>query len=103
MGATSASKEELNVPGARPRVRIDKLLRDAAAKATDETCAKQVRLRFLLNPVRFEADESCPSRLGAVVCERTKLEGDPGKQVAVGTGQFETIQAQLVSGFFAVA
>jgi adrenodoxin-NADP+ reductase len=29
------------------------------------------------------------------VCERTKLEGEPGSQVAVGTGEFETVPAQL--------
>lgn len=55
-----------------------------------------MELRFLLNPVEFLPSESDPSSLGAVVCERTRLEGDAGKQVAVGTGQLETIPAQLV-------
>lgn len=97
MGSTAASLEELNGPGSRPKVRIDKLLRDAAATPMVKSNPKQVRLRFLLNPVRFEANEADPSKLGAVVCERTRLEGEPGKQVAVGTGELETISAQLVS------
>jgi adrenodoxin-NADP+ reductase len=97
MGATASSLEELNGPVARPKVRIDKLLRDAAAAPVVESNPKQVRLRFLLNPVQFKASEADPTKLGAVVCERTKLEGEPGKQVADGTGEFETITAQLVS------
>jgi len=50
-----------------------------------------------MSPKAFEASETDPSMVGAVVCERTKLEGDPGKQVAVGTGETERIPAQLVS------
>lgn len=95
MGNTLASQEELNTKGARPKVRIDKLLREAAAKPIETSNAKEVHLRFLLNPARFEASETDPSKLGSVVCERTKLEGDPGSQAAVGTGEFETIPAQL--------
>lgn len=95
MGTTPSSLEELSAKGARPKVRIDKLLREAAAKPLSESNAKEVDLRFLLNPARFEANESDPSKLEAVVCERTKLEGEPGSQVAVGTGEFETIPAQL--------
>lgn len=95
MGTTPASLEELSAEGARPKVRIDKLLREAATKPVSTSNAKEVRLRFLLNPVRFEASETDSSKLGAVVCERTKLEGEPGAQVAVGIGEFETVPAQL--------
>ena len=95
MGATPASVEELNAKGARPKVRIDKLLREAARNPTSTSNAKEVHLRFLLNPVRFEANEADSSKLGAVVCERTKLEGEPGAQIAVGAGEFETVPAQL--------
>jgi len=56
---------------------------------------KTVELRFLLNPVRFEALPNDSGSLGAVVCERTQLEGDTGQQKALGTGEFETIPAQL--------
>ena len=95
-GTTSASLEELNGPTARPKIRIDKLLRDAAAKTSseDET-GKQVRLRFLLNPVQFIPDYTEKTKLGAVLCERTRLEGEPGKQVAVGTGEMEEIAANM--------
>lgn len=95
MGATPSSLEELNAKGARPKVRIDKLLREAATKPVSTDNTKEVDLRFLLNPARFEPSEADKSKLGAVVCERTKLEGEPGSQIAVGTGEFETIPAQL--------
>ena len=104
LGATPSTQEELAQKGGRPKVRIDKLLRDAAAAAnkkntsSDATSSilREIRLRFLLNPKSFEPSESHPSRVGAVLCERTRLEGEPGKQVAVGTGQEERIPANLV-------
>jgi len=65
----------------------------------NDSAKKKVYLHFLLNPVKFELDESDQSssskKLGAVVCERTKLEGPAGKQRAVGTGEYRTIPAQL--------
>ena len=60
------------------------------------TSRKEVHLRFLMSPNSFESSKSDPSRVGSVVCERTRLEGDPGRQVAVGTGQMEEMPAQLV-------
>ena len=90
----SASQAELSGPGGRPKQRLDKLLREAAVAPFVDTL-KQVRLRFLLNPVAFEADPERPGQLGSVVCERTRLEGEPHHQVAVGTGEYETIPAQL--------
>jgi adrenodoxin-NADP+ reductase len=57
---------------------------------------KCVQLRFLLNPTRFEPrGDSSSTSLGSVVCERNRLEGEPGIQRAKGTGEFETIPAQL--------
>lgn len=97
LGATDASKEELAQKGGRPKVRIDKLLREAASKASEESDSKkEVRLRFLVSPKSFEPSEDDASSVGSVVCERTRLEGEPGKQVAVGTGELETIPAQSV-------
>lgn len=52
-------------------------------------------MRFLLSPVEFEPDETDPAKLGSVVCERTKLEGGPGQQKAVGTGELHRFPAQL--------
>jgi hypothetical protein len=104
LGATPASLEELK--SERPKVRINKLLQEAASKTTTTASSSndllpstttRVNLRFLCNPIRFQADEKDSSKLGSVVCERTRLEGVPGSQRAVGTGEEETLQAQLVS------
>lgn len=68
-----------------------------AAYITESTLnKKEIALRFLLNPVEFLPCDDNPALLGKVVCERTKLEGEPGKQIAVGTGEFETLPAQMV-------
>jgi adrenodoxin-NADP+ reductase len=64
--------------------------------AADDTSSKEVHLRFLMNPVRYEPKEDDPTSLGSVVCERTLLEGKPDEQKAVGTGTYETLAAQLV-------
>jgi len=97
-GTTASSKEELRGPGSRPKTRIDKLLRDAASSCGDESgeTSKEISLRFLLNPVKFLPKESDASRVGAVVCERTELRGEPFLQRAVGTGEMETFEADLV-------
>jgi hypothetical protein len=63
---------------------------------SDDASSKEVHLRFLLNPVRYEPQEDDPTSLGSVVCERTFLEGKPDEQQAVGTGTYETLAAQLV-------
>jgi len=96
--ATDASREELKE--SRPRTRMDKLITEAAAKKTrGKDC--QVHLRFLLNPVRFEASSEDPEELGGLVCERTKLAGEKGAQRAEGTGEEEFLPAHLVSAVFA--
>jgi len=91
LGATDASLVELQ--NSRPKQRIDTLLHEVAA--THPTTDKQVHLRFLLNPYKFEPKENgiC---LGAVVCERTQLTGEDGSQRAIGTGEYEVIPADLV-------
>jgi hypothetical protein len=63
---------------------------------SDNASSKEVHLRFLLNPVRYEPQGGDPTSLGSVVCERTLLEGKPDEQSAVGTGVYETLAAQLV-------
>ncbi len=93
-GLTEASVEELNGRGSRPKVRIDNLLRETASKSIEKR-EKEIRLRFLLNPVEFKPDDGDPSRLGSVICERTKLEGEAGEQRAVGTGIMEEIPASM--------
>jgi adrenodoxin-NADP+ reductase len=107
-GGTEASKEELK---ARPRARIHKLLEGHAKQSSTTkkmnpqspttTTTTQVHLRFLTNPVRFEATPNDGGnqdqlRLSSVVCERTELEGEtPGAQNAKVTGSTETINADL--------
>lgn len=63
--------------------------------APNTAVPKCVRLRFLLNPIHFEASDSNPTSLGAVLCERNRLKGEPGAQVSKGTGELERIPAQL--------
>ena len=54
----------------------------------------QLHLRFLLNPIAFESDDG--TNISRVVCERTRLSGQAGNQIAKGTGETETLKAQLV-------
>lgn len=49
-----------------------------------------------MNPIRFESDDLNKDRVGRVVCERTKLVGDPFHQHPVGTDEREEIRANLV-------
>ena len=58
--------------------------------------AKLVELRLLMNPVKIEHRNQEDEHVGQVVFERTKLEGETGKQQAVGTGDFEKVPADLV-------
>ena len=48
-----------------------------------------MEIRFLLNPTHFVPRKSDASRVGHVLCERTRLEGERGKQRPVGTGEFQ--------------
>jgi adrenodoxin-NADP+ reductase len=94
LGMSTASKQELAGAAGRPRQRIDTLLREASARAAGPLdMPKQVNLRFLLNPFEYIGDKN--NQLAAVKCERTRLEGRPGQQKAVGTGEYEEIPAQL--------
>ena len=49
-----------------------------------------------MNPIRFESDDAINDRVGRVVCERTKLVGDPFHQQPIGTNETEVIPADLV-------
>jgi adrenodoxin-NADP+ reductase len=51
---------------------------------------------LLLNPTKIESCNKTADQVSKVVFERTKLKGEPGKQQAVGTGEIETIPADLV-------
>ena len=58
--------------------------------------AKSIDLRLLLNPLRVESSQEDNTHVGQVIFERTRLEGEPGKQRAIGTGETENIPADLV-------
>lgn len=57
---------------------------------------KSVEIRFLLSPTELAPHANNESKVGHVLCERTRLEGDPGKQRPVGTGEMEELPADLV-------
>jgi hypothetical protein len=97
--STEASQQQLKY--SRPKNRIDKLLTDTASKpsssASTDDGATQVHLRFVMNPIHFESSSAdYPNSLGWVVCERTQLVGETGKQSAQGTGVEEALEADLV-------
>jgi len=81
----------------RPKKRIDKLLRDYAQKLKLKLKQKQpcdddditIELRFFMNPVEFITEEG---QVTAVKFEKTVLENNR----AIGTGEFETLEADLV-------
>ena len=96
MGLTEASQQELDGPSGRPRKRIHKLLTEVANSHNTVNSLKHLNLRFLLNPVGVQVNKDDPSVITGVILERTKLEGEAGCQTAKGTGEFETIPADLV-------
>jgi adrenodoxin-NADP+ reductase len=85
----------------------------SSSNSNDGIVGCRVDLRFLLSPIRFEpkgnddiSDDdgeegttvigTAPSqRLGAVICEKTRLVGDIGRQSANGTGVEERLDADL--------
>jgi len=99
LGMTESSAAELKGATGRPKTRINKLLQDSAV-TDDKTpdTAKQIDLRFLMNPIRMEPDDTKNNgdRIGCVVFERTRLEGEPHQQKPVGTSETETMPADLV-------
>lgn len=97
LGMTQSSVAELKGASGRPKTRINKLLQDSAiVESSTSDTAKQVELRFLMNPISMEPNDSNNDRVGSVVCERTKLEGEPFQQRPVGTNETETLLADLV-------
>jgi NADPH-dependent glutamate synthase beta subunit-like oxidoreductase len=57
---------------------------------------KSVELRLLMNPIRIESNNAESERVSRVTFERTTLEGEAGKQKCIGTGELESIPADLV-------
>jgi adrenodoxin-NADP+ reductase len=94
-GRTAASKQEAETQ--RARKRMDGLLTEVAAAAEKGPLkARQLVLRFLLNPSRALPSSADPSAVGALEFDVTRLEGPADKQSAVVTGQKEVIKAGMV-------
>lgn len=93
LGMTKSSQAELG----RPKTRINKLLYESAKlHGTKLNKMKQIELRFLMNPIRFKANDRQSDRIGGVICERTQLDGEPFLQRPSGTGELEIMPADLV-------
>jgi adrenodoxin-NADP+ reductase len=93
MAMTPASAEELEQ--ARPRKRLTELIQSLPSTAGPDA-KTSVALRFLLLPKAILPDPRAPGKVGAIVLERARLEGPPGKQVAVDTGEQLKVPCQLV-------
>ncbi|XP_048598167.1 NADPH:adrenodoxin oxidoreductase, mitochondrial isoform X1 [Brassica napus] len=99
LSVTPADEEEMK--SSRARKRIYELLSKAAAaaKGTSEGDCGQRELHFVFfrQPERFlESDES-KGHVSGVNLEKTILESvGSGKQIAVGTGEFEDINCSMV-------
>ncbi|CAI5700852.1 hypothetical protein KXD40_005770 [Peronospora effusa] len=92
---TSASEQEINEQ--RARKRKNDLLSKAANQFEQAGDAKRVvQIKFLRLPTRIVADKNDPARVGSICLEKMKLEGEPNRQRAVGTGEFEDIPCNLV-------
>uniref|UniRef100_M4BMB9 NADPH:adrenodoxin oxidoreductase, mitochondrial n=1 Tax=Hyaloperonospora arabidopsidis (strain Emoy2) TaxID=559515 RepID=M4BMB9_HYAAE len=92
---TPASEQEIQ--DQRARKRMEELLSRAAEQFECTQNAKRVvQLKFLSSPAEIIADENDPTRVGAIRLEKTKLEGKPNRQRAVGTGVYEDIPCSLV-------
>lgn len=92
---TPASEQEIKEQ--RARKRMNDLLGKAAEQFENTSDAKRVvQIKFLSSPVEIIADENDPTQVGAIRVEKTKLEGEPNQQRAVGTGEFEDIPCNLV-------
>ncbi|OEL25070.1 NADPH:adrenodoxin oxidoreductase, mitochondrial [Dichanthelium oligosanthes] len=95
---TSPADEE-EMRNSRIQRRVFELLSKAASVHKDNNCNDQKELHFVFfrRPTRFIPSEN-GSTVGAVELEKTALKGDEvtGKQVAVGTGEFEDLKCGLV-------
>ncbi|XP_014661191.1 NADPH:adrenodoxin oxidoreductase, mitochondrial isoform X3 [Setaria italica] len=92
--ATSPADEE-EMRNSRIQRRVYELLSKAASVHKDNSYSDQKELHFVFfrRPIKFIPSEN-GSTVGAVQLEKTALKGDEvtGKQVAVGTGEFEDLK-----------
>lgn len=95
-GRTPASLVEIETH--RAKKRMDSLLGDvvAASRGAPKDKARELHLRFFLSPTAILPSASDSTKVGAVECEVTELQGEPDEQSAAATGRKETITAGLV-------
>ena len=91
-GMNASSEVELKERVAK---RKNKLLVASAGRSPVEQ-EKVIELQFLRGPVEILPHEDDPKRVGAVRLAINKLEGPPGAQRAVDTGEREDIACELV-------
>ncbi|KAG7401202.1 hypothetical protein PHYBOEH_002386 [Phytophthora boehmeriae] len=92
---TPSSEQEIKEQ--RARKRMNDLLSKAAEHFDNANDADRVvQIKFLSSPAEILADEKDATRVGAIRIEKTRLEGEPNQQRAVGTGDFEDIPCSLV-------
>ncbi|KAJ0091088.1 hypothetical protein Patl1_13286 [Pistacia atlantica] len=94
---TPADEEEMK--NSRIQRRVYELLSKAAASASSQSSSGQRELHFVFfrKPDCFLESEKKVIHVSGVHFEKTALKGvGPGKQVAVGTGEFEDIDCRMV-------
>nr|CAB3449596.1 unnamed protein product [Digitaria exilis] len=98
---TSPADEE-EMRNSRIQRRVYELLSKAASAPKDINCNDQKELHFVFfrRPIRFIPSEN-GSTVGAVELEKTTLKGDEvtGRQLAVGTGEFEDLKCGSCTKF----
>ncbi|RYR67941.1 hypothetical protein Ahy_A03g014414 isoform B [Arachis hypogaea] len=89
---TPADEEELK--SNRIKRRVHELLSKAAAKPrTAGLNQRELHFVFFRKPDSFQESEDRTGHVSGVHFEKTVLKGDgPGKQIAIGTGEFEDIK-----------
>ena len=93
-GMTPSSEVELKERVAKRKNKL--LVSEASKSINDDEGNKIIELQFLRGPVEFLPSENDPSRVGAVRVSVNRLDGPPGKQQAVDTGERLDIECELV-------
>ncbi|KAK9705963.1 hypothetical protein RND81_07G095600 [Saponaria officinalis] len=90
--------DEEEMKNSRIQKRVYELLCKASGSGPASPSPDQRELHFVFfrRPDRFLDSEKRPSHVGAARFEKTILKVDSGKQIAIGTGQFEDLECGLV-------
>ncbi|XP_024012453.1 NADPH:adrenodoxin oxidoreductase, mitochondrial isoform X2 [Eutrema salsugineum] len=101
LSVTPADEEEMKSIRARKKKKIYELLSKAAAAATRTSEAdrdqRELHFVFFRQPDRFLESDERKGHVSGVNLEKTILESvGSGKQIAVGTGEFEDLNCSMV-------